>query len=98
MLSEGYTTKFTLDLIEVHTDFTSASWTMDVLSAGTDDIVSLSGITISSSTVKSYSSLAPSTSPVTYILSLSDSSDVYQEIKYWACTINLLKIMTLKQV
>ena len=79
MLSEGYTTKFTLDLIEVHTDFTSASWTMDVLSAGTDDIVSLSGITISSSTVKSYSSLAPSTSPVTYILSLSDSSDVYYQ-------------------
>ena len=80
MSSNGYTTKFKLDLIEVHTDFTSASWNMNVLSAGTDDIVSLSGITISSSTVKSYSSSSPSTSPVTYILASSNPSDVYQEI------------------
>ena len=35
----GFTTKFTLDLIEVHTDFISASWTMNVLSTGTYDIV-----------------------------------------------------------
>ena len=80
MSSNGYTTKFTLDLIEVHTDFTSASWNMNVLSAGTDDIVSLSGITISSSTAKSFSSSTPSIKSVTYVWISSNPSDVYQEI------------------
>ena len=32
-------TKFKLDLIEVYIDILSASWTMNVLSAGTDNIV-----------------------------------------------------------
>ena len=77
MSSNGYTTKFTLDLIDVHTDFTSASWTMNVLPVGTDSIVSQSGIAISSSTINSYSSATSPISSVTYVLASSNPSDVY---------------------
>ena len=81
MSPNGYTTKFSLDLIEVHTDFTSASWTMNVLPVGTDSIVSQSGITLSSPTTKSYTPITISISTVAYVLASSNPSDVYQEIK-----------------
>ena len=41
-----YTTKFVPQSISLNTDFSSASWSMTALSAGTDDIVSQSGVTI----------------------------------------------------
>ena len=40
----GYLTKFKIDSLNDHTDFTTASLTMNALSAGTDDIISQSGV------------------------------------------------------
>ena len=42
----GYTTKFIVQSISLNSDFSSATWSMTALSAGTDDIVAQSGVTI----------------------------------------------------
>ena len=41
-----YITKFDAQSISSNSDFSAAAWSMAALSAGTDDIVSQSGVTI----------------------------------------------------
>ena len=45
ILSAGYTTKFVPQSISLNSDFSSATWSMTALSAGTDDIVAQSDVT-----------------------------------------------------
>ena len=42
-----YTAKFIPQSISLNSDFSTAAWSMTALSAGTDDIVAQSGVTIS---------------------------------------------------
>ena len=45
IMNNGYSTKFVPQSISLHSDFSSASWSMATLSAGTDDIVTQSDVT-----------------------------------------------------
>ena len=77
----GYITKFAIQAISSNSDFSSASWSMTTLSAGTNDITALSGVTIASADTPftpnagTYSNLT-----VTYSLVSSTKSDVYYQL------------------
>ena len=43
-MNNGYKTKFVPQLISLNSDFSSATWSMTALSAGTDDIVDQSNV------------------------------------------------------
>ena len=43
-MNNGYKTKFVPQLISLNSDFSSATWSMTALSAGTDDIVDQSDV------------------------------------------------------
>ena len=66
--STGYMTKFLPESSNSHPDFSSSTIVMNVLSSGTNDIVSESGVTIGSSTSVSVSSFSPSIQTATYVL------------------------------
>ena len=75
--SHGYVTKFTYGSLEAHPDFTaSSSWTMDALSAGTEDITTDSGQNIGIVTMQSVSAISYSNQTVIYVTSSSYASDV----------------------
>ena len=80
----GYLTKFKIDSLNDHTDFTTASLTMNALSAGTDDIISQSGVAkpqsqilISSPTTTPTSSTTITSLEITYTVVSIAYSDVY---------------------
>ena len=63
--------------ISAHPDFqTTATWTMNILSSGTEDIVADSGQTIGTVTTQTVSSPAYTNQTVTYVLGTSYTSDV----------------------
>ena len=74
----GYTTKFVPQSINLNSDFSSAAWSMAALSAGTDDIVAQSGVTIAAPDA-SFTPAAGtySNQTVTYHLISSTTSDAY---------------------
>ena len=74
--------------INVHPDFTTAAWTMNLLSTGTDDIVSDSGQTIGSVSNPTISSSAFSNQSVTYVAGTSYVSDVYYQVNSQTYTYN----------
>ena len=45
-LYTSYITKFVIPSIDYNSDFSTASWSMNTLSAGTNDIISETGVTI----------------------------------------------------
>ena len=62
-----YTTKFMLESLTAHPDFqTTASWTMNALASGTEDIVADSGQTIGAITSQTVSSASYTNMSVTY--------------------------------
>ena len=71
-----------INSIGAHPDFSSSTITFSTLSTGTDDIVSESGVTISSISTDSVTSATYSNQTVTYTTSTTDSysSDVYFQI------------------
>ena len=74
--SIGYITKFMAQAIDAHPDFATASWTFNLLSPGTDDIIVENGQYLGSITSQSsniYSFSIPST---TYVSGTSYSTDV----------------------
>ena len=82
MGNNGYTTKFVPQSIGLNSDFSSASWSMAALSAGTDDIVAQNGVTISVPDV-SFTPAAGTFANQTVIYNLlsSTTSDVYSQIQ-----------------
>ena len=81
MGNNGYTTKFVPQSISMNSDFSSAPWSMTALSAGTEDIIAQSGITISAPdasftpVITTYANQS-----VTYSLISSTTSDAYIQI------------------
>ena len=47
----GYTTKFPIQSVDYHPDFLAGTYSMNILLAGTDDIVSENGVTIGTSNI-----------------------------------------------
>ena len=78
--NNGYTTKFVPQSISSNSDFSSALWSMTALSAGTDDIVSQSGVTIDASAAGAYTDGTNVNQTVTYNLISSVTSDAYIQI------------------
>ena len=63
--------------ISAHPDFqTTATWTMDLLSSGTEDIVADSGQTIGAVTTKTVSATAYTNLTITYVAGTSYTFDV----------------------
>ena len=77
----GYTAKFVAQSISSNSDFSSGSWSMTALSAGTDDITAVSGVTIAA-VGASFTPVAGtySNQTFTYILISSTKSDVYFQL------------------
>ena len=76
--NNGYTAKFFPQSISLNSDFSSATWSMTALSAGTDDIFSLSGVTIAAADASfTPPSDAYTNQTVTYNLVSSITSDAY---------------------
>ena len=62
--------------IEFHPDFIAGTWTMDVITTGTDDVLTESGATIQAETTEPVVSASKSNVTKTYTLVSSTSSDV----------------------
>ena len=63
----GYITKFLSSYFDTHSDLTSASYTMDLMSPGTNSIISLTGITISASASETVTTFTPTSYTPTYV-------------------------------
>ena len=75
----GYVTRFSLESIGAHPDFTTGTFAMSILSSGTDDILPQTGLTQGSTSSQSVTSSSASTIAVTYVAGTSYSSDVYYQ-------------------
>ena len=76
----GYIIKFTPDSITTHSDFTSASWTMDTLLSGTGDINSITPLSLSTSTLYSINQILFINQSESYSLIATINSDIYYQI------------------
>ena len=72
----GYITEFSLELFTLHPDFITSTLTMNILTSGTDDIISESGMTISSITSESVSAISYSNQ----LMSLTVDDLYYQNL------------------
>ena len=68
--SNGYITKFLPESIDVHSDFTTTSFTMNVISTGTNDIISGNWITITIPALDTISALVKTNQTLTYNLKI----------------------------
>ena len=96
MGSNGYTTKFVPQSIILNSDFSSASWSMAAQSAGTDDIVAQSGVTIAAPAA-SFSPPAGTYTNLTVIYNLlsSTTSDVYYQVQSQSISVVELNTLTI---
>ena len=79
--NNGYTTKFIVQSISKNSDFSTASWSMTTLSAGTDDIVAQNGVTISTPDASFTPVIGTYTNQtVIYSLISYSTSDTYLQI------------------
>ena len=79
---DGYTTKFVVQSISLNSDFSSASWSMTVLSSGIDDIIPQSGVTVAAADASFTPAAGTYTSQTPTYTSLSNvTSDVYFQVK-----------------
>ena len=77
MNNNGYTSKSMFQSISAHPDFqTTATWTMNLLASGTEDIVADSGQTIGAVTTQTITAAAYTNLTVTYVAGTSYTSDV----------------------
>ena len=65
-LYTSYISKFVIPSIDYNTDFSADLWSMNTLSAGTNDIVSETGVTIGAATSIAISSASYANQSVTY--------------------------------
>lgn len=73
----GYVTKFMYESFDAHPDFTaSTAWTMDTITAGTDDLTSET-LAINSQSTMTIASATYANKTMTYIAGSSYTSDVY---------------------
>ena len=85
----GYTTKFVPQSISSNSDFSSATWSMIALSAGTDDIVAQNGVSIAASGASFTPAAGTYTNQtVTYSLVSSTPSDTYLQIATQALSVS----------
>ena len=79
-MTAAYSTKFMAESLAAHLDFQVAgTWTMDLLSAGTNDIVSEAGVTIASATTETVISASNTNVTLTYTVGTSYISDIYYQ-------------------
>ena len=89
MIQNGYTAKFFPQSIILISDFSSVAWSITALSAGTDDIVAQSGITIAAPDVSFTPAIVTYTNQsVTYNFVTSTISDVYLQINAQAFSVS----------
>ena len=84
----GYISRFLGNSIGTHPDLTSTSWTMDPLSSGTDDVISVSGETISAIYSLVSSSVVTINQTASYSVVSTFNSDVYVQNTNQSISIN----------
>lgn len=75
----GYTTKFIPESIDTYSDFTAGTYSMAALSAGTDDIISESGVTIAAATSVTITAASYTNLTVTYVQGATTTADIYYQ-------------------
>ena len=77
--SYGYTYKFIPQIVASNVNFTSGTWTMNVLPTGTDDITSISGITIGAVTSLTLAIPSYVNQALTYIKGTTTTASIYYQ-------------------